>query len=107
MDFANDLLASLRDQVRPTQKAAQVSGIEWNGLHARFTAGHAARCELMRGDSLAAAPIGAFANWRSMEAVTGKSLPVVNRTDLADIKDPQGNTGDTAGEPLVGGRGIE
>jgi hypothetical protein len=107
MEFANDLLAALRDQVRPAQKAAQAPGIDWAGLHARLAAGHAARCELLRGDSLVAAPIGAFANWRTREEQPGKSLPSVNPTDSADIKNPQGNTGETAGEPLADGRGQE
>jgi hypothetical protein len=107
MEFANDLLASLRDQVRLPSQGAQVPGFDWIGVHARLAAGHAARREMMRGDSPAAKPRGGFADWHSAQSAAGNSLPGVNRTDLADIKNPEGINGDSAGEPVAGGRGQE
>ncbi len=107
MEFANDLLASLRGRVQAPLGGSAMPGFEWFGLHARLAAAHAAHGEFARSESLRLAPAGGFAQWRGPSLETGKELPGVNRTDSADGKAPAGMESVDAGKPGAGGRGKE
>jgi len=107
MEFANDLLASLRGRVLAPPGGGATPGFDWFGLHSRLSAAHAARREIGRGESLRPAVAGGFAQWRGPVPTTGNSLPVVNPTDSADGKAPAGMENVVTGEPGAGGRGTE
>jgi hypothetical protein len=107
MEFANDLLASLRGKVQGAPGGAVTPGFDWSGLHARMAAAHAARGEIARIESPRPGTAGSFAAWRSAPAATGKMLPGVNRTDSADGKALAGMDSLIAGDSGAGGRGQE
>lgn len=105
MEFANDLMAGLRGNVRAAPVGAAIPGFDWFGLHARLAAAHAARRELRHRESARPIGNGGFASWQGLAAATGKSLPGVNPTDSADGKAQAAMNSFIAGEPGAGGRG--
>jgi hypothetical protein len=107
MEFANDFLAGLRGTVHTPAGGSVTPGFDWSGLHSRFAAGHAARAELARGESLPAAASGGFAAWRLSGIAPGKGLTGVNPTDSADRKAPAGKEHDVAEISGAGDRGQE
>jgi hypothetical protein len=107
MEFANELLAGLRGTIHAPAGGSVTPGFDWSGLHSRFTAGHAARAELTRGESPPAPASGSFAAWRPGSISPGKGLTGVNRTDSADRKAPAGKEHDVAEVSGAGDRGPE
>ena len=101
MEFAKDLMATLRDRVSPAQSVGSASRIEWAGLHARLAAAHAARRELARG----ALRDGGFTDWAFMSAGGPNAFRAVNPADSTSGKGPQGIVGAVAGLPQSSGRG--
>lgn len=105
MEFASDLLNSLRGKVAPTGVSTDSGAVVWPELHARFAAAHALADELARGSRAELAPAGGFVNWKSANAADHNASRSVNRSALADEKGA-GCIGDgIAGQPMDGGRG--
>lgn len=90
MEIAIDLMASLRDRVESASGNAVDGAIDWSALHDRLVAGHALRRELARTDSRAPIQTGGFALWAASAHAPSNASRVVNRTDLADGKEPAG-----------------
>jgi hypothetical protein len=107
MEFANDLMAGLRGRVRAVPGGVETPGFDWFGLHARLSAGHAARSELARGESHIHGAAGSFVMWQSSVGSAAKSLPDVNQADSADGKALAGMDSLIAGESGAGDRGQE
>jgi hypothetical protein len=105
MEFAIDLLAGLRSRVQAAPADGAMPGFDWPGLHSRLAAAHAARAEIARGESPSAPSAGSFAAWREASVSSGKKLPGVNLTNLADRKAPAGIECLVAGDSGAGGRG--
>ena len=105
MEFANDLMAGLRGRVRAVPGGVATLGFDWFGLHARLSAGHAARFELARGESHIPGGAGSFAMWQGCAGSAGKSLPDVNQPDSADGKALAGMNSLIAGDSGAGDRG--
>ena len=101
MEFAKDLMATLRDRVSPAQDAGSACGIEWASLHARLTAAHAAHGELARG----LLRDGAFTDWAMTGAARKNPSRGVNPSDSTDGKGPQGIEDAIAAHFQCSGRG--
>jgi hypothetical protein len=105
MEFASDLLNSLRGKVAPAGLSSNSGAVAWTELHARFAASHALAGELARGSQAELAQAGGFVNWKSANAAGDNASRPVNRSALADEKGA-GCIGDgIAGQPMDGGRG--
>jgi hypothetical protein len=113
MEFANDFMAALRGRVAPAGEVTGSTGFDWAGLHARLVAAHAARAELVRGESRNASRRvlldGGFTDWVIAGPSRVKNECVVNPADSTDGKGPQVITEDIAGQDALndkaGGRG--
>jgi hypothetical protein len=105
MEFANDFMAALQGRVSATGEGAGTTGFDWSGLHARLVAAHAARAELMRGDSRAVLLDGGFTDWSATGHSRGNRERVVNPADSTDGKGPQAITAASVGQDATGGRG--
>lgn len=111
MEFAKDLLSSLRGRVSAPLQGAPAGRIDWSELHARLGAAHAAARELALGGGYGPAVAGGFAEWNSNFVAAnnfvagGQSSTPVNRTDLADGKAAEGKGNAIAGTTMTGGRG--
>ena len=105
MEFAKDLLDSLRGRVSTPPQGVLSGRIDWSELHARLGAAHAAARELAHGGGKGPAMAGGFTEWSSDFSAGGQSSTSVNRTDLADGKGAARIDGAIAGETTVGGRG--
>lgn len=105
MEFAKDLLSSLRGRVSASPQDVPSDRIDWSELHARLGAAHAAARELAVGGGHASAKSGGFAEWNAAFAAGGQSSTSVNRIDLADGKAAGGIGSAFAGTTMTGGRG--
>ncbi|MDE2410751.1 MAG: hypothetical protein KGM18_03140 [Sphingomonadales bacterium] len=105
MEFAIDLMTSLRDRLDPRGGAAAEGVIDWFSLQTRFAAAHAARRELARIDSGKTLQPGGFAHWASQPDAAGHGSPVINPNDLADRKGPASKDGAVAENAPCPGRG--
>ena len=78
--------------------------LEWGGLHARLSAAHALRRELVGAGSGSAPLCGSFSDWpvSSCDGLRGKRL--VNLKNSTDRKEPSANKADSAGWIHAGGR---
>ena len=104
MEIATDLMASLRERLGTGVSNADYTALDWQGLHARLTAAHAARCAM----ALASDPLvfGGFSNWQVDRGLSeGNSSRAVNPTDSTKRKTPAGMKGAVATEPFACGRG--
>ncbi len=105
MEFAKDLLDTLRGRVSASPQDGPSDRLEWSALHARLGAAHAAARELALGAGYGGAIPGGFAEWNTVFVAGGKSSTSVNRTDLADGKAAEGKENAIAGKTMTGGRG--
>ena len=106
MEIGIDLLASLRSRLEPAGNASVAAGFDWDGLHARLVAGHAARRALAAGGTGPVVISGSFTDWsRVAEQSGGNASCGINPMSSADGKIPAGIDGDSAGQPDAGGRG--
>lgn len=105
MEFAKDLLSSLRGRVSAPPQGMPGGRIDWSELHARLGAAHAAARELALGGARGQAIAGGFSEWSQDYALGGQSSTSVNRTDLADGKAAEGIDSAIAGKTMTGGRG--
>ena len=113
MEFANDLMAALRDRLQPGGERGETAGFadllgparDWHGLHARLSAAYAVRQELARSDSRGVMLGGGFSDWPPAACDGVKKTPGVNLNDSTDGKAPQRITTDTAAQVHVGARG--
>lgn len=103
MEFANDLLASLRGRVSPASKGGDSRRIDWLALHARLSAAHAVRRELALGESFCRGPVGSFAQGAGSVHPAAKTSQRVNLTDSTDSKAPSGIAVEVADQSRVGG----
>jgi hypothetical protein len=104
MEFAKDLLSSLRGRVSAPPQGVPGGRIDWSELHARLGAAHAAARELALGAGHGPAVAGGFAEWNSDFVAGGQSSTSVNRTDLADGKAAEGKENAIAGTTMTGGQ---
>ena len=108
MELANDLMSALRDRTWTDATRAPAAGFtalpDWAGLHARFSAAHALRQELGRGDSRQSHAGGSFIDWPVPVGADPNLSLRVNRVDSTDGKAPWGKTADTAGLVHAGSR---
>lgn len=102
MEFANDLLSSLRGRVSAPPVGAPSGRIDWSELHARLGAAHAAARELALGTGHGPVAAGGFAEWNAGFVAGGKSSTSVNRTDLADGKAAECNDSAIAEKTMTG-----
>jgi hypothetical protein len=102
MEFAKDLLSSLRGRVSTPPQGMPGGRIDWSELHARLGAAHAAARELALGGRQSQAMAGGFTEWSSDFAAGGQSSTSVNRTDLADGKAAEGMDSAIAGKTMTG-----
>lgn len=105
MEFAKDLLSSLRGRVSTPPLGVPSGRIDWSELHARLGAAHAAARELAQGAGRRPAIAGGFTEWSTDFVAGGQSSTSVNRTDLADGKAAEGIDSAIAGKTMTGGRG--
>lgn len=105
MEFAKDLLSSLRGRVSAPAQTMPSGRIDWSELHARLGAAHAAAREIAHGAGHGAVVVGGFTEWSSDFVAGGQSSTSVNRTDLADGKAAEGKENVIAGKTMTGGRG--
>ena len=105
MEFAKDLLYSLRGRVSTPPQGVLSGRIDWSELHARLGAAHAAAREFAHGGGKGPAMAGGFTEWSSDFSAGGQSSTSVNRTDLADGKAAEGKENAIAGKTMTGGRG--
>ena len=105
MEFAKDLLATLRGRVSPVQSTGSAGGIEWNSLHTRLTAAHAAHGELARSNLRGALRDGGFTDWVLAGERRLNPSRAVNPADSTDSKGPQGMEDAVAGQLHCSGRG--
>jgi hypothetical protein len=109
MEFANDLMAVLRDRAQPGGATGETAGsdplFDWSGLHARLCAAHAVRQVMTQSDSRPIMRCGGFSDWPLVACDQVKQSHGVNLNDLTDGKGPHDIATDTAGQVHVGGRG--
>ena len=105
MEFAKDLLATLRGRVSPVQSAGSAGGIEWGSLHARLTAAHAAHGELARSNPRSVLRDGGFTDWALAGTAGVNPSRTVNPADSTSGKGPQGKEDAVAGHLQCSGRG--
>jgi hypothetical protein len=104
MEFAKDLLSSLRGRVSAPPQGMPGGRIDWSELHARLGAAHAAARELALVGRHNPAIAGGFTEWSADRTAGGKSSTSVNRTDLADGKAAEGIDSAIAGKTITGGQ---
>jgi hypothetical protein len=104
MEFAKDLLSSLRGRVSAPSQGVPGGRIDWSELHARLGAAHAAARELVLGSGHGPAVAGGFAEWSSDFSAGSNPSRAVNRTDLADGKAAEGKENAIAGKTMTGGQ---
>ncbi|MBP6363445.1 MAG: hypothetical protein KA329_07980 [Novosphingobium sp.] len=105
MEFARDLLDSLRARASAPAQGMPSGRIDWSELHARLGAAHAAARELSLNTKGNCGLPGGFTEWKTGRGAKLQSSTPVNRTDLADGKAAEGNDVAIAGETITGGRG--
>lgn len=109
MEFANDLMAALRDRTRSGDATSESAGsspvFDWSGLHARLSAAHAVRQLLAHGDSRPILLGGGFSDWPVAGCDRVKQSLGVNLNNSTDGKAPHGIGTDTAGQVHISGRG--
>jgi hypothetical protein len=109
MEFANNLLDALRSRASSGAQGAGNLGFDWPGLHARLVAAHAARAELIRGDSRPVLLDGGFTDWPLSTSSRAIGEHAVNLADLTDGKGPHAIAEAIAGQDTrtdsAGGRG--
>jgi hypothetical protein len=105
MEFASDLMNSLRGKVAPAGLGTESGDVFWPELHARFTAAHALACELSRGFQDDLVLTGGFANWKSVKVAGINASQPVNRSALVDGKSAECIGDGIAEQPMGGGRG--
>ena len=109
MEFANDLMAALRDRTGFGGATGESAGsgpvLDWPGLHARLSAAHAVRLELMPSGSRAILRRGGFSDWPVAGRDEAKQARGVNLNNSTDSKAPHGIATDTAGQVHPSGRG--
>ena len=109
MEFANDLMAALRDRTRPGdatgENARSGPVLDWSGLHARLSAAHAVRQLLAKTDSRPILLGGGFSDWPVAGCDEVKQTRGVNLNNSTDSKTPHGIGSDTAGQVHISGRG--
>ena len=105
MEFAKDLMATLRDRVSPAQSAGSDGGIEWGSLHARLVAAHAVQGELARSIPHNVLCDGGFTDWALAGGRDPNHSRTVNPADSTDSKGPQGIVDAVAAHLHCSGRG--
>lgn len=97
MEFATDLMNSLRDRVGACSGSPASDAIDWFSLQTRFAAAHAARRELARIESVPAPHAGGFGEWSGVQGRQdggqGHASRHVNPNDLAVRKGAAGMDG--------------
>ena len=109
MEFANDLMAALRDRTgfggATYESAGSGPVLDWFGLHARLSAAHAVRQHLAHSDSRPILLGGGFSDWPVAGCDEAKQTRGVNLNNSTDSKAPHGIEIDTADQGYVSGRG--
>jgi hypothetical protein len=105
MEFAKDLLDSLRGRASAPVQAMPSGRIDWSELHARLGTAHAAARALAQDAAGNFGLPGGFTEWNTGGYAKSQSSTPVNRTDLADGKAAEGNDAAIAGKTIAGGRG--
>jgi hypothetical protein len=103
MDIANDLFAGLNGGNASGIRAGESRGFDWQGLHARLCAAHAARQVLGNGESPARILGGGFSDWTRVSGHETEASRGVNLIDSTDGKEPQGIAVIAAGHIGSGG----
>lgn len=93
MEFAKDLIASLRDRALPGSEGATAGRCDWAAISARLQAAHAARVELIRAEIQDLRLLGgSFGTQSGLARVGGNHAShEINPSDLADGKALAGN----------------
>jgi len=93
MEFGKDLIASLRERVRPGSEAGIAGQCDWHALSARLQASHAARTELIAAEIADLRALGGSFGSRAGRQTPGSKLASheINPSDLADGKAPASN----------------
>lgn len=104
MEFATDLMTSLRNRIGGGDDVSVPGAIDWHSLQIRFAAAHAARRELARIASIPAPHSGGFGEWAGRQAPQNHASRNINPIDLAVRKGPAGMDGVVA-KQTFGGRG--
>jgi hypothetical protein len=105
MEFAIDLMSSLRNRVSAAGGDAADGVIDWFSLQTRFAAAHAARRELGARESERTFTPGGFAQWARDPGGTERGTPDVNPIDLAVRKGAAAKVGVAADRDPCGDRG--
>jgi hypothetical protein len=102
MEATHSFMSGLRGRVHHGEIAPDSNGLDWSGLHARLCAAHAARRELVAGDSRQRVVGGDFARWADTVRPALISSQRVNLNDSTDGKAVCPNAAAVAGHSKVG-----
>lgn len=106
MEIGNDLIAGLRNQLGLCPEQRMDEQPDWQGLHSRLAAGHAAHEEMFRSGYGLAGPSGSFAALaRAQGWSAAQCSRAINPNISVDGKCPAGNEAVDAGHGVTGGRG--
>lgn len=104
MEIGIDLSAAFQASLGTSRSGGESPKFDWQGLHSRCAAAHAARAVFAEVDTRFPVLAGGFADW-GMQRIPEYASRAINRTDSADGKIPAGMDSGIAGDPKPGGRG--